>query len=119
MFHFETLQNSKAHCAEPAVLFRLNLQTEHSKPLKTHAALIVDDLKQKADVDTAHCRHDSDESRIVPVTAGHSQTDSAALSGCKNADNTQRMCPACPIRKTTTCRRYKHFSMQHQDALYE
>ena len=84
------------------MLFRLNLQTEHSKPLKTHAALIVDDLKQKADVDTAHCRHDSDESRIVPVTAGHSQTDSAALSGCKTADNTQRMRTEFSIHKMMT-----------------
>jgi hypothetical protein len=54
--------------------------------------LIFDDLNQEADVEILIIhRHHSDESRIVPVTAGRSQTDSTGSIDCKSADNTQKI----------------------------
>jgi hypothetical protein len=59
---------------------------------KLETPLIFEDLKQEADVEMLIIlHHDSDELRIVPVTAGRSQTDSIGSVDCKSADNTQKI----------------------------
>jgi hypothetical protein len=61
---------------------------------KPETLLILEDLKEEADVEVLIIHHyDSDESRIVAVTAGRSQTDPTGLFDCKIADITQKIQP--------------------------